>query len=58
MYVRVVAKNQQTWTELNVGINEVWFVVVELKVLLVDQPLDGCGDEILQVGFCMSIGFH
>jgi len=31
-------------------------VVVKLKVLLVDQLLDGCGDGILQVGFCMSIG--
>ena len=31
-------------------------MVVELKVLLVDKPLDGCGDGILQVGFCMCIG--
>ena len=29
-------------------------MVVELKVLLMDQPLDGCGDGILQVGSCMS----
>ena len=31
-------------------------MVVKLKVLLVDQLLDGCGDGILQAGFCMSVG--
>ena len=31
-------------------------MVVEIKVLLVDQSLDGCGDGILQVVFCMSVG--
>ena len=31
-------------------------MVLKLKVLLVDQLLDGCGDEILQVGYCMSLG--
>ena len=31
-------------------------MVVELKVLLVDKLLDGCGDGILQVGFCICIG--
>ena len=30
-------------------------MVVELKVLRVDELLDGCGDGIFQEGFCMSV---
>jgi len=36
--------NNQLLHELKVGIVLVWYLVVQFKVLLLDQPLDGCGD--------------